>query len=40
MSPPHRLGRRRKKEDFDVRVGKEVMSRTQRQNKVVFMYYC
>ena len=27
MSPPHRLRRRRKKEDFDVRIGKEVMSR-------------
>ena len=39
MSPPHRLRRRRKKEDFDVRIGKEVMSRTWRQNQAVFMYY-
>ena len=37
MSPPHRLRRRRKKEDFDVRIGKEVMSQTQRQNQVVFI---
>ena len=36
MSPPHRL--RRKKEDFDVRIGKEVTSQTQRQNQAVFMY--
>ena len=39
MSPPHRLRRRRKKEDSDVRIGKEVTSRTQRQNQAVFMYY-
>ena len=39
MSPPHRLRRRRKKEDFDVRIGKEVMSQTRRQNQAVFMYY-
>ena len=39
MSPPHHLRRRRKKEDFDVRIGKEVMSRTRRQNQAVFMYY-
>ena len=39
MSPPHRLGRRRKKEDFDVRIGKEVTSQAQRQNQAVFMYY-
>ena len=38
MSPPHRLRRRRKKEDFDVRIGKEVMSQMQRQNQAVFMY--
>ena len=36
MSPPHRL-RRRKKEDFDVKIGKEVMSQTQRQNQAVFI---
>ena len=32
MSPPHRLRRRRKKEDFDVRIGKEVVSWTWRQS--------
>ena len=37
MSPPHHLTRR-KKEDFDVRIGKEVMSQMQRQNQAVFMY--
>ena len=37
-SPPH-LRRRRKKEDSDVRIGKEVTSQTQRQNQAVFMYY-
>ena len=42
MSPPHRLRRRRKKEDFDVRTGKEVTSQTQRQNQAVFIVkmYC
>ena len=42
MSPPHRLRRRRKKEDFDVRIGKEVTSQTQRQNQAVFIVkmYC
>ena len=42
MSPPHSLRRRRKKEDFDVRIGKEVMSQTQRQNQAVFIVkmYC
>ena len=41
MSPPHCL-RRRKKEDFDVRIGKEVTSQTQRQNQDVFIVkmYC
>ena len=39
MSPPHHLGRRRKKEDFDVRIGKEVTSQMRRQNQAVFMYY-
>ena len=39
MSPPHHLGRRMKEEDFDVRIGKEVMSWTRRQNQAVFMYY-
>ena len=42
MSSPHHLRRRRKKEDFDVRIGKEVTSQTQRQNQAVFivkMYY-
>ena len=38
MSPAHHLKRRRKKEDFDVRIGKEVMSQTPRQNQAVFMY--
>ena len=38
MSPPHHLKRRRKKEDFDVRIGKEVMSQMQRQNQAAFMY--
>ena len=38
MSPPPHLRRRRKKEDSDVRTGKEVMSQTRRQNHV-FMYY-
>ena len=38
MSPPHCLRRRRKKEDFDVRIGKEVASQTPRQNQVAFMY--
>ena len=38
MSTPHHLKRRRKKEDFDVRIGKEVMSQTQRQNQAVFIY--
>ena len=42
MSPPHCLRRRRKKEDFDVRIGKEVMSQTQRQNQAAFIVkmYC
>ena len=42
MSPPHCLRRRRKKEDFDVRIGKEVTSQTQRQNQTVFIVkmYC
>ena len=42
MSPPHRLRRRRKKEDFDVRIGKEVMSQTQRQKQAEFIakMYC
>ena len=39
MSPPHHLRRRRKKEDADVRIGKEVTSQTWRQNQAVFMYY-
>ena len=39
MSSPPRLGRRRKKEDSDVRIGKEVMSWMRRQNQAVFMYY-
>ena len=39
MSPSHHLRRRRKKEDFDVRIGKQVMSQTWRQNQAVFMYY-
>ena len=39
MSPPHHLRRRREKEDFDVRIRKEVMSLTWRQNQAVFMYY-
>ena len=38
MSLPHRLKRRRKKEDFNVRFGKEVMNQMQRQNQAVFMY--
>ena len=39
---PHRLRRRRKKEDFDVRIGKVVKSQTQRQNQAVFIVkmYC
>ena len=42
MSPPYCLRRRRKKEDFDVRIGKEVMSQTQRQNQAAFIVkmYC
>ena len=39
MSPPPRLRRRRKKEDSDVRIGKEVTSQMRRQNQDVFMYY-
>ena len=37
MSPPHHLGGRRKKEHFDVRIGKQVTSQTQRQNQAVFI---
>ena len=42
MSPPHHLRRRRKKEDFDVRIGKEVMNQTPKQNQAVFIVkmYC
>ena len=42
MSLLHHLRRRRKKEDFDVRIGKEVTSQTQRQNQAVFIVkmYC
>ena len=39
MSPPPHLGRRRKKEDSDVRIEKEVTSQMWRQNQAVFMYY-
>ena len=39
MSPPPHLGRRRKKEDSDVRIRKEVTSQTRRQSQAVFMYY-
>ena len=37
MSHPLHLRRKRKKEDFDVRIGKEVTSGTQRQNQDVFI---
>ena len=42
MSPPHCLRGRRKKEDSDVSIGKEVTSQTQRQNQAVFIVkmYC
>ena len=39
MSPPHHLRRRRKKEDSDVGIGKEVTSQMWRQNQAVLMYY-
>ena len=40
MSPPHHLRRRRKKEDFDVTIGKEVTSRRQNQAAFIVKMYC
>ena len=39
MSPPHRLKRRRKRENFDAGTEEEVMSQTQRRNQAAFMYW-